>query len=164
MQELVAPNQSSFVPGHIINNIIIYQEVLNSMRKRRIGKGTMLIKVDLEKAYERIFWSCITNTLELAGLPSTWVRNVMHCVESTRMTIIWNGKNLDWFKPLRGIRQGDVISPYLFVLCMERLDLVINEAVESNRWKPVKVSCMGPNISHLFFVDDLLLFAEASKD
>ena len=72
MASLVTPNQSSFVPGkQIVDNIIIYQEVIHSMRKQKAGKGFMLIKVDLEKAYNRISWDFIRDTLELVGLPFT---------------------------------------------------------------------------------------------
>ena len=63
MGKLITPNQSSFVPGRqIMDNIIIYQEVLNSMRRNTSGKGYMLIKVDLEKAYDRLSWSFIRDT------------------------------------------------------------------------------------------------------
>ena len=78
------------------------------------------------------------------------------------MSIVWNGKNLDWFKLTRGIRQGDAINPYLFVLCIERLGHLINHAVSEGRWKPIKLSKYGPPISHLSFADDLLLFAKAT--
>ena len=75
MGKLITPNQSSFVPGRqIVDNIIIYQEVLNSMRRNTSGKGYMLIKVDLEKAFDRISWSFIRDTLERADLPQTWLR------------------------------------------------------------------------------------------
>ena len=64
MQSMIGPNQSSFVPGrHITDNRIIYQEVLHSMRKKKGGKGTMLIKIDLEKAYDRLSWPFIRDTV-----------------------------------------------------------------------------------------------------
>nr|KYP71697.1 Retrovirus-related Pol polyprotein LINE-1 [Cajanus cajan] len=71
---------------------------------------------------------------------------------------------LEEFKPTRGIRQGDPLSPYLFVLCMEQLFHLITAAIETHHWKPVKLSIDGPPLSHLAFVDDLVLFAEASLD
>ena len=80
------------------------------------------------------------------------------------MEVVWNGKNLEWFLCSRGIRQGDAISPYLFVLCMERLNHVIYEAVENGAWKPIQLSRTGPNLSHIFFADDLILFTKASVD
>ena len=85
----------------------------------------MLIKIDMEKAYDHLSWSFIRDTLEMLGLLNTWIRSIMNYEETTRMSVLWNGKKMDWFKPTRGICQG-AISPYLFVLCMERLGHIIN--------------------------------------
>ena len=71
---------------------------------------------------------------------------------------------MEWFEPTQGLRQGDAISLYLFVLCMERLGHIIQAEVESGQWKQVKASPYGPKLSHLFFADDLILFVEASVD
>ena len=98
------PNECSFIPGRqSTDNVIIYQEVLHSMRQRKQKKGFMLIKVDLEKPYDRLSWGFIRDTLGKSGLPHPWIRNIMQCVESTKMSVVWNGKNSAWFKPLRGI-------------------------------------------------------------
>ena len=119
---ITSPHQSSFIPEcQITDNIVIYQEVLYSMRTKGKGNGFMLIKVDLEKAYDRISSKFIKETLEKSELPYLWIKNIMYCVETIRMSVVWNGKPLKWFRPFRGIRQGDPISPYLFVLCMEQL-------------------------------------------
>ena len=72
MKDLVSPNQNSFVPGRqITDNVIIYQEVLHSMPKNKKGKDTMMIRIDLEKAYDRLSWSFIRDTYEIIGLPSS---------------------------------------------------------------------------------------------
>ena len=93
MSSVIALNQSSFVHGRqITDNIIIYQEVLHSMRTKKSGKSFMTIKIDLEKAYDRLSWSFIRDTLKEVELPSSWVNNIMHCVETPRMEIIWNNK------------------------------------------------------------------------
>lgn len=86
----------------------------------------------------------------------------MECVSGPSMSILWNGEKTESFKPLRGLRQGDLLSPYLFVLCMERLCHLIDEAVEDKKWKPIRLSRGGPKLSHICFADDLIRFAEAS--
>lgn len=80
------------------------------------------------------------------------------------MQVMWNGEALESFQPERGIRQGDPISPYLFVVCLERLSQMIGTAVELGLWKPIKLRRVSPELSHLTFADDLILFAEASLD
>lgn len=78
----------------------------------------MVLKIDLEKAYDRLEWSFIQETLHMASFNTDWSRNIMHCVESSYMSILWNGEPMKRFKPSRGIRQGDAMSPFLFVLCI----------------------------------------------
>ena len=92
------------MPGRqIVDNIIIYQEVIYSMRKQKPGVGTMLIKIDLEKAYDRLSWKFIRNTLEIGGFPNSSMRKIMQCVETSKLSVSWNGKAVDWFQPSRGI-------------------------------------------------------------
>ena len=105
MPSLTAQNQSSFIPGcQIVDNIIIYQEALHSMRNRRTETGLMTIKIDMEKAYDRLSWGFIKDTLKMAGFPPNWVSNIMHCIETSRLAVLWNGKQLEWFKLEREIR------------------------------------------------------------
>lgn len=85
----------------------------------------MAIKIDLEKAYDILYQEFIRDTLVEVGLNEEWIRNIMRCMETYRMSLLWNGENIDYFKPNRGIWQGDVMSPYIFVLCIERLSYII---------------------------------------
>lgn len=89
-----------------------------------------------------------------------WINIIMNCVTSINTVVLWNGEALNEFSPGRELRQGDPLSPYLFVLCMERLSVLINREVDGNRWKGIKVSRNAPLLTHLFFVDDLILFGE----
>lgn len=77
---------------------------------------------------------------------------------------MWNDEALEEFHPSWGIRQGDPISPSLFVLCLEWLFHLIDLAISDGSWKPIQLSRWGPKITHLAFADDLLLFAEASLE
>ncbi|XP_019162021.1 PREDICTED: uncharacterized protein LOC109158590 [Ipomoea nil] len=162
---LVGPFQSSFVPGRqITDNVLVFQEVMHTMRTKRGKTGLMAIKIDLEKAYDRLSWKFINETLIDAGFESAWAGVIMECVQTANMSIVWNGTRLESFKPQRGVRQGDAMSPALFVLCMERLSQAITEEVANGAWKGIRLANSGPILSHLCFADDMVLFSEASVD
>lgn len=124
----------------------------------------MAIQIDLEMAYDRIRWGFIKDTLHDIRCPHNFINLVWWCISSSRMHLLWNGDALEEFKPQRGIHQGFPLSPYLFVLCFERLFHFIHIATDQKFWKPIKISKRGPRLSHLAFADDLVLFVEASLD
>ncbi|XP_031111997.1 uncharacterized protein LOC116015970 [Ipomoea triloba] len=165
LQKLIGPEQSSFVPGRqILDNILVYQEMLHSMRLKQGNSGYMMLKIDLEKTYDRLDWGFIRDTLSDVGFNEKWTKNIMCRVESSTLKILWNGKQLDEIIPSRGIRQGDSISPYIFVLCMERLSHIIKNEMQKGNWKGVRPSRYGPQLCHLFFADDLVFFAKATQN
>ena len=88
---------------------------------------------------------------------------IMGCISSTSISILFNGGKLDSFKPSRGIRQGDPLSPYIFILCMEYLGFLINKGCMTKNWIPMKASKDNAEVSHLFFADDLMLLAKANE-
>ncbi|KAG7579386.1 Ribonuclease H domain [Arabidopsis thaliana x Arabidopsis arenosa] len=144
------------------DNIVVVQEAVHSMRRKKGRKGWMLLKLDLEKAYDRVRWDFLEDTIRASGLSDRWVRWIMQCVSYPSMSVLWNGEKTNSFKPLRGLRQGDPLSPYLFVLCLERLCHLIDRSIANKDWKPISISRGGPKLSHICFADDLILFAEAS--
>ena len=98
------------------------------------------------------------------GLEENLIYLVCKCTSSSSMNILSSGECTSEFFPSRSIRQGDPLSPYLFVICMERLSHLISLAMAPNLWKLVVLSRGGSPISHLYIIDDLFLFAEASLD
>lgn len=163
MIKLTGLTQASFIPGRsTVDNIIIAQELVHSLSKRKGKNGAFVLKVDLEKAYDRVDWTFLRAILDATSFKAELISLIMDCVTSTSLSICWNGEALEPFTPSRGLRQGDPLSPYLFVLCMEVLGHSINEGVERKQWSAVSVSRGGPKLSHIFFADDLLLFGEAS--
>ena len=96
------------------------------------------------------------------GFDERWIRLVMMCVSSVHYVILINGEPYGHIFPTRGIRQGDPISPYLFLLCAEVLSSMVVKANEDRLLSGVPTFRRGPKISHLFFADDSLLFCRSN--
>lgn len=112
----------------------------------------MALKIDMEKAYDHLLWDFINGTLEDARFSTQVVSLIMSCVSSSSMKILWNGGVTDAFIPWRGVRQGDPMSPYLFVLTMERLKHAVSRVVSNGSWSLIMLGRGGPPLSHLFLV------------
>lgn len=166
MPSVVAENQSSFISGRsTIDNILSLQETIHSFKQLHGKKGYMIIKLDLEKAYDRLEWTFVLETLNLLGLPPELIQVISHYLAPTSLRINWNGSCCSTITSTRGLRQGDPLSPYLFVLCLERLGHRIIDSVAAGDWVPFRFGRgSGPKLSHICFVDDLLLIVEALSD
>ena len=163
LDQLVSPCQTAFVPGQRgVDNAIIVQEIIYTIGRTKGKGGYMALKIDLEKAYDKLEWGFIRSMLIRFNFPNNLIEIIMSCISSVSTSVLFNGGSLDPFRPSRGIRQGDPLSPYIFILCMEFLDQLIQEKCEAKVWCPVKASRSGPSFSHLFFADDLVLFAKAN--
>ena len=165
LNKLVSPFQTAFVPERKgLDNVLVAQEFFYALDKKKGKEGYMAIKVDLEKPYDRMEWCFIRKVLHAYHFPQSLIRVIMSYVTSTKVSILCNGGKLEAFNPLRGLRQGDPLSPYIFILCMEYLGHLIKKKCMEGVWKPLQASRDNIGISHLFFADDLILFAKVDVD
>ena len=104
------------------------------------------------------------DTLNDIRIPKKFTNIVWRCILTAKMKVLWNGEALEEFTLSRGIQQGDPLSPYIFVFCIERLSQLINEAVNHGFWKPIQLSRNDPKISYLCFADDLIMVLEVSME
>jgi hypothetical protein len=133
------------------------------MRKKKGRQGWCAVKLDMIKAYDRVEWAYLQGILQKLGFDEQWVSLVMRCVGTFNFQIKVNGELLQSFKPSRGLRQGDPISPYLFLLCGEGLSSLLK--FYDGGWidRGIRVCPSAPWISHLLFADDCLVFLRADQ-
>jgi hypothetical protein len=110
----------------------------------------MAVKLDMSKAYDRVEWRFLEAVMRKMGFNEKWVSLIMMCVRSVRYSILVNGSPQGLIIPSRGIRQGDPISPYLFLLCAEALSSMLHKAHGDGVLTGVPTSKKGPKLSHLF--------------
>ncbi|BFG24970.1 hypothetical protein CerSpe_112440 [Prunus speciosa] len=117
----------------------------------------------MNKAYDRVEWDFLEAVMIRMGFTERWVELIMSCIKMVHFSVILNGQPGGRFKPTRGLRQGDPLSPYLFLLVSEVLSLLVLKACESSFLQGIKLSRSGPTLSHLMFADDTLIFLRASE-
>lgn len=165
LADYIGPFQSAFLPGRSTSgSAIILQEVINSFRKRQRKSCDLVIKIDFEKAYDSVRWDFLEGALTEMKLPENIIQCIMCCVRSPSYSVLWNGSPSSPFAPTRGLRQGDPLSPYLFVIVMEKFSKLVQHEVSSGNWQPVQLSRDAPPLSHLIYADDLLLFSTATPE
>jgi hypothetical protein len=153
---LISPNQSAFIQGRLISdNTLIASDIFNYLAHTNRKKGFIGIKTDMAKAYDRMEWNFIEATLTSMGFH-------MSMIHTISFSILINGLPSNSFSLQRGLRQGDPLSPYLFIICADVLSGLISKAQDNQIIHGIRVDPGAPEISHLLFADDSLLFCRAT--
>jgi len=120
------------------------------------------VKIDLKKAYDSVFWEVVQEILDGLHFPSLFITWIMACITTPTFTIQLNGRDHGSFKGKRGLRQGDPLSPLLFVLVMEYLSRLFQRATTKPGFK-FHPQCRINKMVHMMFADDLIVFSAADR-
>ncbi|KAM0033324.1 putative RNA-directed DNA polymerase [Helianthus debilis subsp. tardiflorus] len=135
-------------------------EILSWVRKS--GKEMFLFKIDFDKAYDNVNWEFLLATMDQMGFPPLWCNWIRGVLMSARSSVLVNGSPTFEFDCEKGIRQGDPISPFLFILVMEAFSGLMNKAGIIGAFHGVRLPRDGPILSLLLYVDDAMLMGDWS--
>ncbi|XP_060968321.1 uncharacterized protein LOC133035897 [Cannabis sativa] len=165
MNDLVYPFQSAFILGRwIAESSILTQEIIHKILHKRGRGGLMALKLDMHKAYDKMEWDFLDRVLRANGFNERCRQLLMACVTSVSYSVLLNGCPLKKLIPQRGLRQGDPMSPFLFLLRQEVLSKLICKAEGRGLIHGIKIALSAPPVSHLMFADDTILFARANNN
>lgn len=157
MDTIIDNSLSAFVPGRLImDNIVMTYELVKAYGRKCISPRCM-IKVDMQKTYDSVEWSYIEQVMQLLGFPQIFLKWLMSCITSVSYTVMINGVATKPFQAKKGLRQGDPLSPFLFVVAMKYISRSLQSlaGVKGFKFHP---RCPKLNLTQLSFADDLLLF------
>lgn len=160
---VISESQSAFQYDKAISdNILVAFETLHHMKNKKIGKeGYMAIKLDMSKTYDRIEWMFLERLMRKMGFLERWIGLMLMCVQSVTNFSLVNGEPRGFIHPTQGIYQGDPLSSYIFLLVSKGLNGLLQKVFAPGDTKGFFLCKNGPQIPHLFFADDSLIFCRA---
>ncbi|XP_062028661.1 uncharacterized protein LOC133744595 [Rosa rugosa] len=164
LSKIISPFQSAFIPGRLItDNTLVANDVSHFIHNCYSStEGVFSLKLDMSKAYDRMEWSFLEVVFLSLGFAESWLGVIMKCVTTVKYAFLINDQHRGHLTPTRGLRQGDPLSPYLFLLCTEVFSALLERKVGNGELQGIKVCEGAPTIHHLLFADDSLLFGKAT--
>ncbi|GJU16143.1 RNA-directed DNA polymerase, eukaryota [Tanacetum coccineum] len=156
--DIVNEVQSAFISERqILDGPFILNEVIQWCKSKK--KQSLIFKVDFEKAYDSVRWDFLDDVLKKFGFGDKWCNWIQNCLRSSRGSIIINGSATEEFQFYKGLKQGDPLSPFLFILIMESLHLSFQRVVNAGMFKGIMLSS-SLNLSHMFYADDAVFVGQ----
>ncbi|XP_058767475.1 uncharacterized protein LOC131641187 [Vicia villosa] len=144
---------------------MIASEIIHYLKRKTHGRRAQLaLKIDISKAYDRVDWGFLRSMMLKMGFSEKWTHWMMMCVMSVHYSVLVNSDTVGPIMPGRGLRQGDPLSPYLFILVSEGLSTLIKGSVARGDIHGIQICRGAPSVLHLLFADDYFLFCRANVD
>ncbi|CAL1352801.1 unnamed protein product [Linum trigynum] len=165
MDRIVTRHQFAGVRGRQLHEASLIANELVDSRKRS-GKPGVILKLDIEKAFDSVNWGCLLSAAASMGFSSKIQRWIKGIVSSTRLSVLVNGESTGYFKTERGLKQGDPLSPFFFNIAMDILSFMIQEACSEGF---IKGFCMDEvnrrgEVTHLLYADDAIIYCDATEE
>ncbi|KAL9687230.1 hypothetical protein QQ045_031629 [Rhodiola kirilowii] len=162
MPDIINQAQGTFVKGRsIVGNVSVAQQLMVGYGRSNISER-LAWKIDLRKAYDTVCWDYLDTMLQELKFPIKFISWVRMCVRSPYYSILINGEMVNYFEGKRGLRQGDPISPFLFLIAMEYLSCLLNK-LDRKAGFYFHPKCHRINLKHILFTDDPFLFSSGKK-
>lgn len=162
MPSLISPSQSAFVPKRLIGDNILLAQGLFKNYHLETGPPRCAVKLDIKKAFDSLNWDFILAALTGMGFPAIFTNWIMTCITTCMISVKVNGSLEGYFKAASGLRQGDPMSPYLFVIAMEVLTSILKKKTDCADFK-YHHQTQILQITHLTFADDVMLFCRGER-
>ena len=163
LDKIISPSQSAFISDRqIAENQVIVQEMIHSFKTRKPKPGLMAIKLYLQKAYDKVNQEFIKTILLHLCFNEVFTSWIIAFISSVSFKVLVNGGKTEGFTPSRGLRQGDPLPSYLFILGQEILSRMLEHERRNKNLNGIKTRSNGPNISHLMYVDNIIMFSKAT--
>jgi len=163
MSTIISSSQSAFVKGrNLVDGVSVINEVVDFARMA--NREYLILKVDFQKAYDTVDWSFLEYMFRRVGFCSKWINWMKACVFGGNMSILVNGSPTEEICIERGLKQGDPLAPFLFLLVAEGFSGLMRNAVNSNSFKGFDLRNNGLVLSHLQYANDTICIGEASVD
>nr|GEV35036.1 RNA-directed DNA polymerase, eukaryota, reverse transcriptase zinc-binding domain protein [Tanacetum cinerariifolium] len=161
VHSVVSEVQTAYLKGRqIIDGPLMMNEIISWASKKK--ECLFLFKVDFEKAFDSLDWKFLDRTMKQMGFSNKWRKWIHGCLNSAYTSVLVNGSPTKEFKIQKGLRQGDPLSPFLFIIAMEALHVTLQEAKSKKLFEGVKVGYNKVDISHLQYADDALILGKWS--
>eukprot|EP00253_Pinus_taeda_P021717 PITA_21717 len=159
LPSIISLEKTWFVEGRkILDGLVVAQEVIHTLKKKK-EKG-MLIKLDLSKAYDRLSWKYLETILKAFGFCDRWVNWVLSMISTPNFSILLNGVPTTTFNATRGLRQGDPLSPFLFIIAAEGLGKYFKKELRERKIQGLRLWGNQTTVTHQQFVDDIMIYCK----
>ncbi|XP_070007918.1 uncharacterized protein [Nicotiana sylvestris] len=164
LPNIISEEQAGFVKGRsIVENVLLTQEIITDIRLRTKAGPNVVIKLDMEKAYDRLSWLFLTKTLRKMGFPEAFIGLIFDMIGKNWYSVLINGQPNGFFKSSRGVKQGDPLSQTLFILAAEAISRGLNSLHTNLYFCGFGMPKWSPKINYLSYADDTIIFCSSDE-